>query len=69
MDGRKLSGTTIDVLQGGGVAMDIPTPAVMVTAESDLANLPEYPAGTIAFTAGFSAMWQLSAAGNWVSMM
>lgn len=37
---------------------------VMVTAETDLANLDVVP-GTIAFVAGFGTMWQVDADGDW----
>lgn len=44
--------------------------AVMISNESELAELlKHYPPGTLAYTAGFKAMWQLNAAGAWVSMI
>lgn len=56
----------IDVVDSDGVLReDVPCKGVMVTAESDLANLPDYQPGTLAFTAGFASMWQKSAAGTW----
>ena len=59
----------IDVVDSDGVLReDVPCKGVMVTAESDLANLPDYQPGTIAFVAGFGSMWQLSAAGTWVEL-
>ena len=58
-----------DVVHGNTLVKDTPAPSVLVTAQTDLANLPAYPAGTIAYTAGFKAMWQLSAAGSWVSVL
>lgn len=58
-----------DVVNGNSLIKDSPAPSVLVTAQTDLANLPAYPAGTIAYTAGFKAMWQLSAAGDWVSVL
>ena len=59
-----------DVVQDGTLMRDVPAPSVLVSAESDLAELPEcYPAGTVAYTAGFGGMWQLNAAGEWISMM
>lgn len=57
-----------DVVSGGSLIRDLTAPAVMVTAESDLGNLPAYPAGTLAYTAGFGSMWQLSSAGEWVEV-
>ena len=59
----------IDVVDSDGVLReDVPCKGVMVTAESDLANLPDYQPGTIAFTAGFGSMWQKDASGEWTSM-
>ena len=59
----------IDVVDSDGkVLEDVPCKGVMVTAESDLANLPDYQPGTIAFVAGFGSMWQKSAAGTWVEL-
>jgi hypothetical protein len=59
----------IDVVDSDGVLReDVPCKGVMVTAESDLANLPDYQPGTIAFVAGFASMWQKSAAGTWVEL-
>lgn len=56
----------MDVVDANGVLLeDVPCKAVMVTSQTDLANLPDYPAGTIAFTAGFVNMWQKDASGNW----
>ena len=58
-----------DVVTATGVLeRNVPIPCVMVTAEADLANLPEYPAGSMAYTAGFAKIWQLSAAGTWVAV-
>ena len=54
---------------GQTLVKDTPAPSVLVSSQSDLAELPAYPAGTIAYTAGFKAMWQLSAAGEWVSVL
>lgn len=58
-----------DYLLDGVVYKNAPTKSVMVTAETDLADLEGYEPGTVAYTAGFTAMWQLSADGTWVSMI
>lgn len=59
-----------DYVQDGTLHRGANTPSIMVTAQTDLANLPDdYPPGTVAYTAGFKAMWQLNAAGEWISMM
>ena len=58
-----------DYVVDGGVVRNAPTRFVMVTSESDLATLTgDYEPGTIAYTAGYKALWQLSAAGEWVSI-
>ena len=60
----------LDYVQDGELHRGGTAPSVMVTAQTDLANLPDvYPPGTIAYTAGFKAMWQLDAAGTWVSVI
>lgn len=58
-----------DVVRGDDLTPRVAAPTVLIEQQSDLARLPAYPAGTIAYTAGFKAMWQLSAAGSWVSMI
>lgn len=60
---------TTDILNNGELIRNSPAPAVMVENQSALTGLVDYPAGTIAYTAGFKAMWQKSAAGTWVSLM
>lgn len=46
------------------------TPSVMVNNESELSILPkDYPPGTLAYTAGFKALWQLDSAGKWISIL
>ena len=66
---KVMSGGMNDVVHGQTLVKDTPAPSVLVSAQADLAELPAYPAGTIAYTAGFKAMWQLSAAGDWVSVL
>lgn len=58
-----------DVVHGDDLTPNVPAPSVLVESQSNLANLPPYPAGTIAYTAGFKSMWQLNAAGSWISMI
>lgn len=58
-----------DVVHGDDLTPNVPAPTVLVESQSNLANLPPYPAGTIAYTAGFKAMWQLNASGSWISMI
>lgn len=60
----------LDYVKDGVLHRGANTPSVMVTAESDLSELPkDYPPGTIAQTAGFKQMWQLAADGTWVSLL
>lgn len=66
---KVLSGGMNDVVHGDLLVKDTPAVSVLVSAQTDLANLPAYPAGTIAYTAGFKAMWQLDASGSWISVM
>lgn len=58
-----------DYVQNGELHRGGTAPSVMISDQTDLENLPNcYPPGTIAYTAGFKAMWQLDATGSWVSM-
>ena len=43
--------------------------AVMISSANEISTLTGYPPGTIAFTAGFKRIWQLSAEGQWVDML
>ena len=54
----------------GNLAQNVQAGSVMVTKESDLLKLTNYAPGSIAYTAGFLEMWQLSADGvTWVSLI
>lgn len=57
------------VIDNNDVQAYVPAPTVLIRSQSDLASLPNYPAGTMAYTAGFAAMWQKSVAGEWISMI
>lgn len=60
----------VDYVKDGELHVGINTPSILVNSEAELSDLPDtYPPGTVAYTAGFKAMWQLDTAGNWVSMM
>lgn len=42
---------------------------ILIESEADLSNLPEtIEAGSIAYTAGFTYMWQKAINGSWVSI-
>lgn len=58
-----------DVVGANGLTKNVLAPSVLVRSENDLAQLPEYPAGSIAYTAGFKEMWQKDASGSWVSLL
>ena len=48
--------------------VDVPKEQIMVSAEADLANLPDgVPIGTIAVLAGETKKWQLGFDGTWVA--
>ena len=68
--GRQQTSGEVDFVKDGALNRGANAPSVMVTSEADLAELTEiYTPGTVAYTAGFKAMWQLNAAGSWISMM
>lgn len=54
-----------NMVKGGVLHVSRPPRAVQVESEADLFFLGELPAGSIAYTAGYAQMWQLSAAGSW----
>lgn len=60
----------LDYIKNGKLFKNQSTPSVMVTAETDLDSdlLANYPAGTVAYTAGFADMWQKDASGQWVEL-
>ena len=60
--------TDIDYVQNGQVVVGANASSVMVTSQSDLAQLEGYVPGSIAFTAGYVNMWQLAANGTWVEL-
>lgn len=58
-----------DVVKDGEITRNVSVLTVLVESESDLDLLAEYEAGTIAYTAGFTAMWQMDADGNWATIL
>lgn len=56
-----------DYIKDGVVYKNAPMKTVMVEEYSDTSSLTGYEPGTIAYTAGFTNMWQLSANGTWVA--
>ena len=58
-----------DYVLNGTVYKNAPLKSVIVPDGSALNTLQGYEPGTIAYTAGIDAMWQLSPAGEWVSII
>lgn len=54
-----------NTVKAGVLHRSDPPQAILVESQADLEHLGEVPAGSIAYTAGYSSMWQLSAAGSW----
>lgn len=55
---------------GQTLHMNVPAYKIMVTAETDLANLPDdLPPGTEAFLADESAKWRKAADGTWAEVV
>lgn len=62
---KALTASTYSYIDSDGVLhTGVYSEPVMVTAETDLADLDVAP-GTIAFVAGFGTMWQVDADGSW----
>lgn len=59
----------IDYVKDGVIHRSRPLKAVMVKQQSVLAKLDSYEPGTIAFTVGFSNVWQKDIDGTWVSIV
>lgn len=54
-----------NTVKAGVLHRSDPPQAILVESQADLEHLGEVPAGSIAYTAGYGSMWQLSAAGSW----
>ena len=54
-----------NTVKAGVLHRSDPPQAILVEGQADLEHLGEVPAGSIAYTAGYGSMWQLSAAGSW----
>lgn len=59
------SSQIIDVVQDHRLIRNVPASTVMVSAQSDLADLTDCAPGSVAFTAGGGLAWQLAANGEW----
>lgn len=58
----------INILDGDTINTKIPQTTIMVSGQSDLAKLTDYPAGVLAFTAGYQKIWQKGINGSWVEV-
>lgn len=56
----------LDYVQNGTLYLNGSIRCIMVSSGDDLAGLTDVTPGSIAHTAGYTAMWQLSADGEWV---
>ena len=75
-DKVRTNDTVIDTVQSdvdyvdsdGDIHVHTKVAEIIITSEDDLATLSGYNVGSIAYLAGFSQMWQLNAAGEWVEI-
>lgn len=58
-----------DYVKNGIIYRDNPVKNVLVGSENDLAYLTDYEPGTVAYTAGYQAMWQKDVTGEWVDIV
>lgn len=67
------SSNNIDYVKDGKIYKDIyknrSSQSILISSETDLNLLTSYSPGTIAFTAGFSSMWQKNVDGNWETIL
>ena len=76
-DRGRVSDKIIDTVQSdvdyvdsdGDIHIHTKVAEIVVTSAYDLASLSGYGVGSIAYTAGFANMWQLSASGDWVAIV
>ena len=61
--------STNDFVKDGKLHENAQITSVMVESSSDLESLEGYFPGSVAYTAGFTSMWQLDADGQWVSII
>ena len=67
------SSNNIDYVKDGKIYKDIyrnrSSQSILISSEEDLNLLTSYSPGTIAFTVGFSSMWQKNVDGNWETIL
>lgn len=62
---------TVDYVKDGTLYRHQESDAVMVESADDLEmdELADYAPGTLAFTAGYQAVWQMAADGTWADLL
>ena len=58
-----------DYVSNGDIYQGVQPREVMISSSSDLVLLGDYPAGSIAYTAGYGSMWQKKADNTWVQFV
>lgn len=58
----------IDYVKNGEVFVGASASSILISTESDLQQLEGYSPGSIAHTAGYKRMWELSAGGMWTEL-
>lgn len=59
----------VDIISDGVLYTDNPVRQVLVASEDDLDQLDEYAPGTIAFTGGYTNIWQKTVGGGWIAIV
>lgn len=57
-----------DYVKNGEVFVGANASSILISAESDLQQLEGYSPGSIAHTAGYKRMWELSTDGAWTEL-
>ena len=65
---KRLTWGMHDAIIGNEIVRDIPSKVVYVSAESELSNFADEPAGTVAVQYGFAAIWQKKPDGTWATV-
>lgn len=69
-NGRIQTVSEVDYVKDGKLMSGSESNVVQINSQSELADIAgNYTPGSIAYTAGFKAMWQMNNAGEWVSII
>lgn len=60
---------TIDYVRNGELFENVQATSIMVESSADLNSIEGLFPGSIAYTKGFSHMWQLGADGQWATII